>query len=65
VAKQPSVFHRTSAQSSTGFRAGDENGQTTAEYAVILTLVTAAVVLAVAALSSSISSHISDIASLF
>lgn len=41
-----------------------EHAQTTAEYAVILTLITAGVVLAVGFLASSIGAHVSDIARL-
>ena len=46
-------------------RIREERGQTMAEYAVILTVITAAVVLAVGTLSTSIGSHITDIANLF
>ena len=42
-----------------------EHAQTTAEYAVILTLITTGVVLAVGVLANSIGVHISDIARLF
>jgi Flp pilus assembly pilin Flp len=64
VAKQPSVFESSAAQSSNVVHVGDERGQTTAEYAVILTVITAAVVLAVATLASGVGAHITDIANL-
>jgi Flp pilus assembly pilin Flp len=65
VAKQPSVFESSAVQSSNVVHAGDEHGQTMAEYAVILTVITAAVVLAVATLATGVGTHITDIAHLF
>ena len=46
-------------------RTSGERAQTTAEYAVILTLITAAVVLALGFLATSVGSRITDVASLF
>jgi Flp pilus assembly pilin Flp len=51
-------------QHSNRVRALDERAQTMTEYAVVLTMITLAVVLAVAFLSSSIGSHITDLANL-
>jgi Flp pilus assembly pilin Flp len=42
----------------------DENAQTMAEYAVILTVITASIFVAVALLGTNVASHIADIARL-
>ena len=42
----------------------DENAQTMAEYAVILTVITASIFLAVALLGTNVASHITNIAKL-
>jgi Flp pilus assembly pilin Flp len=65
VATQPSVFESSEVESSNVVHAGDERGQTMAEYAVILTVITAAVVLAVATLATGVGAHITSIANLF
>lgn len=65
MAKQPSVFESSEVQSSNVVHVGDERGQTMTEYAVILTVITSAVVLAVATLATGVGTHITDIAGLF
>jgi Flp pilus assembly pilin Flp len=42
----------------------DENAQTMAEYAVILTVITASIFVALALLGTNVASHITDIAKL-
>lgn len=64
MAKQSSTFDRSGTRKQIGARARDERAQTMTEYAVILTVITAAVVLAVGLLSTNIGSHITDIANL-
>lgn len=66
MAKQSSTFDHTEVRNSNAMRAraADERAQTMTEYAVLLTLITLAVILAVGFLSSSIGSHITDLASL-
>lgn len=64
MAKQSSGFDLRGMQHSNRVRALDERAQTMTEYAVVLTMITLAVVLAVAFLSSSIGSHITDLANL-
>ena len=64
MAKQSSGFDHRGMQSSNRLHALDERAQTMTEYAVILTMITLAVVLAVAFLSSSIGSHITNLANL-
>jgi Flp pilus assembly pilin Flp len=63
VAMQPSRLKRKTNHSAWA-RLRDERGQTMAEYAVILTLITTAVVATVAVLSGVIGVHITDIANL-
>lgn len=65
MAQQPSVFEPSEVQSSNVVHLGDERAQTMAEYAVILTVITSAVVLAVATLATGVGAHITDIANLF
>jgi len=62
VVGQPSAFD---SSTSNALRIRDERGQTMSEYAVILTVITAGVVLAVGLLSTNIAAHITDIANLF
>jgi Flp pilus assembly pilin Flp len=64
VAKQSSGFDQRGMQRSNRVRSLDESAQTMTEYAVILTMITLAVILAVAFLSTSIGSHITDLANL-
>jgi Flp pilus assembly pilin Flp len=64
VAKQSSAFDRSRTRKQLAARVRDERAQTMSEYAVILTAITVAVVLAVGLLSTSIGSHITDIANL-
>jgi Flp pilus assembly pilin Flp len=64
VAKQSSAFDRSRTRKQFAARVRDERAQTMSEYAVILTAITVAVVLAVGLLSTSIGSHITDIANL-
>lgn len=66
MAKQLSAFGLTGVRSSEAFRvrAADERAQTMTEYAVLLTLITLAVILAVTTLSNSVASHITDLANL-
>lgn len=57
--------HRNSDYAHTaGAYLGRERGQTTAEYAVILTVITTAIILAIVLLSTSLASHVTDIANL-
>ena len=65
MAKQSSAFDR-SEDTGTNLvvRLRDERAQTLSEYAVILTVITVAAVLAVAVLSTSIGSHITGVANL-
>jgi Flp pilus assembly pilin Flp len=63
VAEQPSGFDRSETQSTVA-SVLDESGQTMTEYAVILTVITVAVVLAIGVLSTNIGAHITDIANL-
>ena len=66
MAKQLSAFGHTGVWNSVALRvrAADERAQTMTEYAVVLTMITLAVILAVAFLSSSIGSHVTDLANL-
>lgn len=64
MAEQPSRVERSETRIAVGVVL-DESAQTMTEYAVILTVITVAVVLAVGALSTSIGLHITDIAKLF
>ena len=62
-----SVVWQSSAFSSSirnALRIRDERGQTMSEYAVILTVITAVVILAVGLLSTNIAGHVTDIANL-
>jgi Flp pilus assembly pilin Flp len=63
VAKQSSAFDRRRTRKQIASLL-DERAQTMAEYAVVLTVITAAVLLAVGALASSVGAHITDIANL-
>jgi Flp pilus assembly pilin Flp len=63
VAKQSSVFGLDSSSFAAQLRE-DESAQTLAEYAVILTVITATIVFAISVLATNIGSHISDIAKL-
>ena len=64
MAEQPSRVERSETRIAVGLVL-DESAQTMTEYAVILTVITVAVVLAVGALSTNIGQHITDIANLF
>jgi Flp pilus assembly pilin Flp len=64
VAEQPSRVERSETQIAVALVL-DESAQTMTEYAVILTVITVAVVLAVGALATNIGQHITDIAHLF
>ena len=66
MAKQLSAFGLTGVRNSEALRvrAADERAQTMTEYAVLLTLITLAVILAVTTLSNSVASHITDLANL-
>jgi Flp pilus assembly pilin Flp len=64
VAKQSSGFDHREMQDSNRLSVREERAQTMTEYAVILTMITLAVILAVAFLSTSIGSHVTDLANL-
>jgi Flp pilus assembly pilin Flp len=63
VAKQSSMFD-LGGSSFAAQLCDDESAQTMAEYAVILTVITASIFLAVALLGTNVASHITDIAKL-
>jgi Flp pilus assembly pilin Flp len=63
VAKQSSMFDLDSSSFAAQL-CEDENAQTMAEYAVILTVITASIFVAVALLGTNVASHIADIARL-
>ena len=63
MAKQSSVLELVSSSFVAQLRE-DEGAQTMAEYAVILTVITASIFLAVALLGTNVASHITNIAKL-
>lgn len=63
MAEQPSGFGRSKTRNVVRLVL-DESAQTMTEYAVVLTLITLAVVAAVTSLSDSVASHITDLANL-
>ena len=63
MAKQSSMLELDSSSFVAQLRE-DENAQTMAEYAVILTVITASIFLAVALLGTNVASHITNIAKL-
>jgi Flp pilus assembly pilin Flp len=65
VAKQMSTFDLGEFGHAAVARSSEERGQTMTEYAVVLTMITLAVILAVAALSNSVASHITRLVGLF
>ena len=65
MAVEPSGVEASEVQSASVVHLGDERGQTMTEYAVILTVITSAIVLAVAMIATAVGAHITDIANLF
>ena len=63
MAKQSSMFDLDSSSFAAQL-CEDENAQTMAEYAVILTVITASIFVALALLGTNVASHITDIARL-
>jgi Flp pilus assembly pilin Flp len=63
VARQSSVIRIDRSSFAARLR-GDENAQTMTEYAVVLTIITAGIFLAVALLGTNLGTHITNIAKL-
>ncbi|MDP9261140.1 MAG: hypothetical protein M3O89_04125 [Actinomycetota bacterium] len=63
MAKQSSMFDLDSSSFAAQLRV-DESAQTMAEYAVILTVITASIFVALTLLGTHVASHITDIARL-